>query len=383
MKKVLSIILALSFLFTIGASAADTTAAAAQPQALELKAKSAILVEASTGKVLFEKNSHERLAPASITKIMTMILIMEALDSGRIKLTDLVTCSEYAAGMGGSQVYLEAGEEMSVSDLLKAIAVASGNDASVAIAEFIAGSNTAFIAMMNQKAKDLKMNDTNFINCTGLEEENHYTSAYDVALMSCELLKHPKVLEYTSIWLDSLRGGKFGLANTNKLVRFYKGANGLKTGSTDKALYCVSASAVRNNMSLVSVALASPTSANRFSDASKILDYGFANWAIANTDNEEIIEPVKVIKGVMPSVGVQVSGDTHIVVEKGKEQLVKKSINMQEDVLAPVDKGQTLGDIVYTLDGNEVGRVPIKAVDSVAKAGFGYFLQKLAKVLYA
>lgn len=360
------------------AVSAETTSAA-----LDLKAKSAILIEASTGNILYEKNANEPLPPASVTKIMTMLLAMEALDEGKIKLEDKVVCSEHAASMGGSQVFLEPGEQMSVNDLFKAIAVASGNDASVMMAEYIAGSETAFVEAMNAKAQLLGMKNTKFINCTGLEAPDHKTTANDIAIMSKELLKHKQIFTYTNIWMDTLRDGKFGLSNTNKLIRFYKDANGLKTGSTDNALYCISASALRNNMQLIAVVLASPTSKDRFADASKLLDYGFANWAVANELVNENIEPVKVLKGVAPNVKVTTSGEVNILVPKGKEKLLEKKIEMQKDVLAPVEKGQKLGEIIYTFEKKEVGRIPVKAAEEVKRAGFSHYFNKLSKILYS
>lgn len=345
--------------------------------ALSLTAKSAILIEPSTKTILYEFNKDEKLPPASVTKVMTMLLIMEALDSGKITINDMVACSEYAASMGGSQVFLEPGEEMSVHDLLKAIAVASGNDACVMMGEYISGSNESFVELMNKRAKELNMVNTNFENCTGLPSDNHYTSAYDIALMSAELLKHPKILEYTSIWMDTLRNGGFGLANTNKLVKFYKGANGLKTGSTDAALFCLSASAKRDNMGLIAVVLGAPTSKDRFADASKLLDYGFAKWGAVTLAQTEPINPVKVRKGLEKTVAVEAEPGISIVVEKGREKDVQKRIEMQNSVTAPVVKGQKLGEIIFTLDGNEVFRQKVVAVNHIYKAGFRFYMKNL------
>ena len=243
-----------------------------------LSSKSAVLIEASTGTVLLERDPHQKLPPASVTKIMTMLLIAEAIDGGKIKMDDLVTCSDYASSMGGSQVYLKAGESMTVSDMLKAIAVASANDACVAMAEHLAGSESAFVAQMNERAAALGMKNTKFCNTNGLPDPNHLTTAYDIALMSKELIKHEKILPYLGIWTDSLRGGDFGLANTNKLIRYYKGANGMKTGSTNDAGFCLSAAALREGMQLIAVVLGAPTSKERFADATALLDFGFANY---------------------------------------------------------------------------------------------------------
>ncbi len=379
MKKFISILLVFSLILSFNVI---SVFGAQSSNVLDLKAKSAILIEASTGQVLYEQNPHQKLPPASITKIMTLLLIMEALESGKIKLTDKVICSETAAGMGGSQVFLEAGEQMTVDELLKAIAVASGNDASVMMAEFIDGSEAAFVENMNIKAQELGMKNTTFKNCSGLDADGHTTTAYDVALMSAELLKHKQITSYTTIWMDSLRNGKFGLDNTNKLVRFYKDCNGLKTGSTSTALFCISASALRNNMQLIAVVLASPTSKDRFSDATKLLDYGFANWSVANGKNEDVINPVKVLKGVLQEVKVETSGEISIVVSKGKEKLIQKKIEIQPDVLAPVEKGQTLGKIIFTIENKEVGILPIKACEYIQKAGFDYFIKKLFSIFY-
>jgi len=343
---------------------------AAEPVAaqLDIKAKSAVLMEASTGKILFEQNSHERLRPASVTKVMTMLLIMEALDSNKISLDDMVVCSEYAASMGGSQIYLEPGEQMSVHDLLKAIAVASANDASVAMAEHISGSEQAFVAAMNEKAKQLGMNDTNFVNCNGLDTDGHYTSAYDLAIVSRELLKHPKIFDYTTIWTDSLRNGEWSLANTNKLIRFYTGANGLKTGSTSKALYCLSATAKRDDMQLIATVMASPTSKDRFADATKLLDFGFANYAVAHgTSAGEKLGEMQVLKGINNRVDMIISSDFDVLVPKGKQGNIEKKIEVSDTVLAPVDKGQKVGEMKFLLDGKEIGKVDIVTGEAVGK----------------
>ena len=253
-----------------------------------IQSKSAILLEADTGTILYEKNSHEQLRPASVTKVMTLLLIMEAIDSGKISLDDMVGCSERARKMGGSQIWLNETEELSVNDMLKAICVVSANDCCVAMSEFIAGSEEMFVDMMNKRAKELGMNDTNFANCHGLDTDNHLTSAHDIGVMSRELIKHEKILEYSSIWMDSLRDGKSELVNTNKLIRFYDGANGLKTGSTSLAKYNLSATAKRNDMQLIGVVMCAPTSAERFEDAKKLLDYGFANFAVNILGNSNI-----------------------------------------------------------------------------------------------
>lgn len=328
-----------------------------------IKAPSGILVEQTTGEVLYEHNPDERMNIASVTKTMTMLLIEEALDNGKISKDDMVTVSEYAAGMGGSQVFLEVGEQMSVDEMLKAIAVASGNDAAVAMAEFISGSEQAFVEKMNERAGQLGCVNTHFINCNGLDETaDHYSSARDVARISCELLKHPDILNYTTIWMDSLRGGQFGLSNTNKLIRFYNGANGIKTGSTSTAKYCLSASAMRDDMQLVAVILGAPSTADRFSSASALLDYGFANYSVVSRGiMEEAIEPVEVIGGTQRTVEVEVDNPSGFIVKKGNQNNIEKQVQVESQVSAPVEVGQKLGEIVYTIDGVEAARRDIVA----------------------
>lgn len=330
-----------------------------------VNAKSGILMEQTTGEVLYESNPDERLQIASVTKVMTMLLAMEAIDSGKIKLDDMVSTSEHAASMGGSQVFLEVGEQMSVDDMMKAIAVASGNDAAVAMAEFIAGSEEAFVEKMNERAEELGCINTHFINCNGLDEtEEHYSTAKDIAIISRELLKHPKILDYTTIWMDTLRNGSFGLSNTNKLIRFYKGANGLKTGSTSVAKYCLSASAERDGMQLISVVLCAPSTAERFSSATSLLDYGFANYEVASDEVTGISVPyVRVSGGVKEQILPETEGNG-FVVKKGNLNKIETRFEMEEEVKAPVYKGQKLGKVVYMINGNEVaGRDIISGED--------------------
>ena len=350
--------------------------------ALTISAPSAILIEAGSGQVLFEKNSHDRRPPASVTKIMTMLLTIEAIDSGQLALDDMVRCSEYAASMGGSQVYLEPNEEMSVRDMLKAVAVASGNDAAVALSEHLAGSPEGFVAMMNERAAALGMKDTHFVNCNGLDDPEHLTSAYDIALMSRELVKHPLTFEFTGIWMDSLRDGAFGLVNTNKLIRFYEGANGLKTGSTSVAKYCLSASAVRNGMNLIAVIMGADSSKDRFGDASRLLDYGFANFAIADSllSPEELLDVV-VTKGTAPKVSTGVAEGFHVLVSKSKIGSIEKKITLPESVTAPVRAGDKLGSVEFMIDGQPIGGTDIIAKEDVSKISpFGMF-GKLTKQL--
>ncbi|MBR5219084.1 MAG: D-alanyl-D-alanine carboxypeptidase [Clostridia bacterium] len=361
MKKTLCLLICF-FVLTINVSAA--------PQ-LDIKAKSVILTEASTGNVMYEQNSDERLPMASVTKVMTMLLTMEAIDSGRIAMDDMVTASERAKSMGGSTIFLDAGEQMSVHDLLKGIAVASGNDACVAMAEYIAGSESEFVRMMNERAKQLGMNNTNFVNTNGLDTEGHYSSARDIAIMSRELIKHEKIFEFTTIWTDSLRGGEFGLANTNKLIRFYNGANGLKTGSTDEALFCLSASAKRDGMQLIAVVLGSPTSQDRFDAARTLLDYGFANYKmmkVANTD--EAIAFVPVEKGTEQSVVLKCESEFTMLTSKSGQEDIKIKTQIPESVPAPVKKGDKVGKIIFFSKGEQICEMALTAAEDVQRKNY-------------
>ena len=306
---------------------------------LSLPVKSAILMDQNTGGILYEMNADQKLPPASITKIMSLLLFMEALENGKIALTDTVTCSEIAAGFGGSQIWLKPGEEMTVDDLLKAVAVQSANDATVCLAEYVAGSETAFVQMMNQKAAELGMENTHFACCAGLDNEGHYSTARDIACISKELLCHQKIFDYTTIWMDSLRGGQFGLSNTNKLIRFYQGANGLKTGSTSTAKYCLSATAERDGMQLIAVVLCAPSTAERFHSASALLDYGFANYAVADSEKLGITLPAITVQGGTES-DVRPTGDAiRFVVKKGNQDRVDDEICAEDKVKAPVEEG--------------------------------------------
>lgn len=348
---------------------------------IETDAKAVILMEQSTGEVLYEQNSDEQLPIASVTKIMTMLLIMEAVDSGHIKLDDMVNVSENAMSYGGSTMFLEAGEQLSVSDMLKGIAVASANDGCVAMAEHIDGSESAFVDRMNKKAAELGMTNTNFMNTNGLDEDGHYSSAKDVAIMSRELSKHKKIFDYTSIWMDSLRDGKFQLANTNKLIRFYNGANGLKTGSTSKALCCVSASAERDGMQLIAVVLGAPTSAKRFSSAKALLDYGFANYKKEpiTVENEKIGD-IEVRKGTSETVAYCAQESFSILRAKSDTEEVNYEIILDDYVFAPVKKGDKLGIIKISTPSGEHS-INIVAADDVKRKGiniiFGDFFDML------
>lgn len=355
---------------------------------LELASPAAVLMEGSTGKVLFEKNKDEKLKPASITKIMTLLLIFEALESGQIKLTDDVSVSEHAASMGGSQVFLEPYEVQKIDTMIKCISIASANDASVAMAEHIAGSEEEFVARMNARAKELGMNNTNFVNCTGLDEDNHYTTAYDVAVMSRELItKYPQISNYATVWMDTFvhntKKGRieFGLTNTNKLIKAYKGITGLKTGSTSVAKYCLSATARRNNMDLIAVIMAAPDTKTRFMEAAKLLNYGFANYSIFVDDNKDItLEPVKVVKGVSDYVHGKVSKDFTYLCDKGiSSDKITKEVILYDKVQAPLTTEDKIGEIVYYYDNEKIGSVDILAQVSVDKAGYKDCLVKTLK----
>lgn len=336
---------------------------------LNLECGGAVLIEQNSGRVLYDHNMHQKLRPASVTKIMSILLIMEAIDSGRLSYTDKIPCTETAAAMGGSQIWLDVREELTVDEMLKAICVVSANDCTVAMAEYLAGSQEAFVEQMNAKAKELGMNDTNFKNCHGIDEDGHETSAYDIALMSRELLtKHPDITKYTTIWMDSLRDGKSELVNTNKLIRNYKGATGLKTGSTSIALYNLSASATRDNLSLIAVIMKAPTTKIRFAEAEKLLDYGFSNFQYSKFSNEnDILKSISVQKGVKDSIDLAYETSVGALVKKRESKNVEQTINIPEIISAPINKGDVIGNIVYTIDGNEVAKVNIVANESVEK----------------
>lgn len=339
-----------------------------QTPSLEISAKSAILVDFDTGRILYEKNSHEKLSPASITKIMTMILICEAIEKGRIKLSDRVVASQNASSLGGSQVYLKENEEMTVEELLKSIAIASANDACVALAEHIAGSVQEFVYMMNKKAKELGMLDTNFVNPYGLDAENHYTSAYDVAIMSRELLKHKIIRKYLTTWVDTIREGKFGLTNTNKLVRFYRGCTGVKTGSTDKAKFCVSASALRNGLHLIAVIMGAPDSKTRFNEATKLLDWGFANFSMYSPYSKGYcFGKVKIKNGIEKEVEAILSTDVKLLVKKGDESTVESKVALPQQISAPVKAGQKIGKLELWQEGKLLGVYDLIAKKNVQK----------------
>lgn len=334
---------------------------------LNLESGAAILIEQSSGQVLYAHNVHEQLRPASVTKVMSILLIMEQLDSGNLSYTDQIPCSENARSMGGSQIWLDTKETLTVDEMLKAICVVSANDCVVAMAEHIAGSEEAFVQMMNDKAKELGMNDTTFKNCHGIDEDGHVTSAYDIALMSRELLsKHPNITKYTTIWMDSLRDGKSQLVNTNKLIRTYKGITGLKTGSTSLALYNLSASATRDNLSLIAVIMKAPSTKVRFAEASKLLDYGFNNFSFKSFGNKnDVIKTVSVNKGIKNSVNAILEDDVGTLIEKGKESQISQEVTISDNISAPIKKGEKIGEVTFSLNGNILSSVNLVASSDV------------------
>ena len=348
----------------------------------EVKAPSAVLMEAQTGKVLYEKEDHEQRACASITKVMTLLLVMEALDSGKIGLTDTVTASEHAASMGGSDIWLEPGESMTVDDMLKATVISSANDAAVALAEYVSGSEDEFVTQMNKRAAELGMKDTVFKNVNGLDEKGHVTSAYDIALMSEELIKHRKILDYTKTWMDSVRDGKTQLVNTNKLLKSYKGITGLKTGTTGQAGSCISATAERDGVSLVAVVLGSSTTADRFNAAAKLLDYGFANWSVVSPQvPNEANAPVAVENGMSANVETDISSGEKILVPKGKAGEVESKVSVENEVRAPVEQGQKLGKITYSLNGEVLKETEIHAKKAVEPITFSSAFRMLLRLV--
>ena len=360
----------------------------ARAAGLEVGGKGACLVDVATGTVLYEKNSSEPLAPASVTKVMTMLLIMEAIDSGKIAWDDMVTASEAAAAKGGSQVYLKVGETMTVGDMLKSIAVSSANDCACAMAEQIAGSEAAFVEAMNQRAKELGMQDTHFVNCTGLDDDDaaqqHRTSAYDIALMSRELLKnHPLIKKYTTIWMDTVRGGAFGLSNTNKLIRFYPGATGLKTGFTTGAGYCLSASAQRDGMELIAVVMGAKTSKERNAACKELLDYGFANFAVISPELTEVPDvPVKL--GRQETVSAALRESTGLLIDKAQKSAVTTEVTLEERVTAPVTRGQQIGTLSIKSGEQTLRQIPLVAAESVERQTMGdIFVKVLRKAAMA
>lgn len=353
------------------ATSAQITTDTKDNNSLNLESAAAVLVEQNSGTVLYNHNMHEKLRPASVTKVMTILLIMEALDSGRIGYTDKVPCSENASKMGGSQIWLDTTEELTVDEMLKAICVVSANDCTVAMAEYLAGSEKLFVDQMNKKAKQLGMNDTTFKNSHGIDEDGHVTSAYDIALMSRELmLNHPGITKYTTIWMDTLRDGKSELVSTNKLIRNYSGATGLKTGSTSLALYNLSATATRDDLSLIAVIMKAPTTAIRFSEAKKLLDYGFSTYQYKEFGKKgNIIETVPVAKGIQSTVDLILEDNAGCLIAKGQEKNVTQNISIEQNLFAPVKAGQKLGEMSFSLNGKEIAKVNVVAKNDVNKIG--------------
>jgi len=368
MIKKLSLALIIAIIFTaIPVFSIDVNAVTEET----ITAPSAVLMETSSGKILFEKNPHEQRPCASITKVMTMLLVCEAIDNGKLSLDDTITASAHAASMGGSDIWLEEGETMSADDMIKATVVASANDAAVALAEHLCGSEEVFVEKMNEKASQLGMKDTVFKNCNGLDEDGHITSAYDVAVMSRELMKHEMIFDYTSIWLDNLRDGKTQIVNTNKLLKTYNGITGLKTGTTNDAGCCMSASATRGDMSLVAVVLGCNSGKERFSDAAALLDYGFANFSVTQLKApEDLPKTIKVENGMQGNIGIGCDVNSSIVLDKNSSSKIVSKIDLPESIEAPVVSGQKLGTVTYSLDGNAVKSFEITALQDAEKISF-------------
>ena len=375
MKKLRSALLALLMMLSLAMPAAA--------EELAVDAQACLLMEKTTGQVLYAVNEHEQLEPASVTKVMTLLLVMEAIDSGALSYDDMVTASAYACSMGGSQIWLEENEQMTVEDMLKAVCVASANDASVALAEHIAGSAEAFVEKMNQRAAELGMADTHFVNPTGLPAEGHVTSAYDIALMSRELiLHHPDIRRFTTIWMDSLRDGAFGLSNTNKLIHYYEGATGLKTGSTDNALYCLSATAEREGMELIAVILKSPTSTQRFESAKVLLNYGFAAYGLTHVEPEKPLEPIPVELGTAAAVTPEIAGDQDLLLTKDKLGTLTVETELEKVLAAPVEKGQRVGKMTAKAGDEVLAELPLVAAEGVERLSYGQILLRCLRTAF-
>lgn len=378
MKKAVAAALALAMLIV------PAYAVTGEPS---VSAPSVVLMERETGQIIYEKNSHERLAPASVTKVMTLLLVMEALDDGRISLDDMVVVSATAASMGGSQIYLEENEQMVLSDVLKAVVVSSANDGAVALAEHLYGSEQAFVARMNERAQELGMNDTFFVNCTGLDDldadNQHLTSAYDIAIMSRELLKHEKIKDYTTIWMDTVRDGTFGLSNTNKLIRFYSGATGLKTGFTTRAGFCLAASAERDGMELIATIMHGETSNDRFESAKSLLDFGFANYALVTPELSKPSPQVPVVLGEQQTVMTLLSADNNkLLIDKSQKNSIETTLDLSESVEAPVENGQKLGTMTVYCDGEELAQIDVVAAAAVEKLTLFQIFGKLSEQIF-
>lgn len=380
MKKIMSIFISavMIMLLTLNSYASENTLP------VEIKAKAAVLMDASTGKVLMKYNENEKLYPASVTKIMPLLLVCEAIDEGRISLGDVVTVSGSASSKGGSQIWLKEGEQMTVDELLKATAVYSANDACTALGEYIAGSDEAFVNLLNERAAQLGMSNTHFENCTGLDDttENHLTTALDVAVMSRELLKHDLITNYTTIWMDSLRNGQTELVNTNKLVRFYEGTTGLKTGTTSKAGCCVSASAMRDGTHLIAVVMGSENSSDRFETAKAMLNWGFANYTtVTPVIDKNLIPDVGVINGVTEKITPKIPEVTPVLIEKGREGDITQTVDLAVDVAAPVENDQVLGTVTFRLGDEEIGVYNLTSPDSVAGLTFGIIFRRMISAI--
>lgn len=344
----------------------------------ELSCTSALLMDFDTGAVLYKNNPHQKLAPASVTKVMTLLLTMEEIENGNLKYDDIVIASSYAKSMGGSTIFLDEGEQMSVEDIIKGIAVSSGNDACVAIAEHISGSVAAFVEKMNTRAKELGMTNTNFVNCNGLDDDNHYSTAYDIALMSRELMKHKDIFKFTTIWMDSLRNGEFTLSNTNKLIRFYEGATGLKTGSTSKAGFCISATAKRDGLHLIAVIMNAPTSKNRQADASALLNYGFSTYSIKKIiGKNQSVADIEVYKGLKEYLSIECLDEVKVLREKNNDNEVEIKYNLPPNVKAPVKKGDIIGEAVCIENDAIIGKSRIAAKENIDKVNCFYSYGKI------
>lgn len=375
MKKQIALFLAVVCILgtVVGVEAAE----------LEIAAPSAIVIDGATGTVLYEKNAHERLAPASVTKVMTLLLVMEALDRGQISWTDQVTASPAAAAKGGSQIYLEPGEQLSMDEMLKSVVVSSANDCATALAEHVAGSETAFVTLMNERAAAMGLEDTHFVNCTGLDDEpnaaEHLTSAYDLAMISRELLRHDRIRDYTTIWTDTVRGGSFGLSNTNKLVRFYEGTTGLKTGYTSAAGHCLAASAKRDGMELIAVVLHCGSSVDRFESAKALLSYGFANYALVDGEPPYPLSPIPVSLGEQELVTPILQQTAPILIEKSELSRITKTLDLPEGLDAPVAPGQQLGTMTISAGEKVLAQIPVVANAPVQRLTLWQLTLKLLK----
>ena len=372
MKKLLTLLLVVSLLLPSLAVGSK-----AEEKPFDLSCAAAVLMEASTGKILYEKNADKALPPASVTKVMTLLLVMEAVENGKVGWDDSVTVSERAASMGGSQIYLKVGESMPLSDMVKSVVIASANDAAVALAEHIAGSEEAFVAKMNARAAELSMKNTHFENTNGLDDtvENHVLSARDIAIVSRELIRHPKILEYSSTWMDTIRDGAFTLTNTNRLVRFYPGATGLKTGSTAKAKFCISATAERSGVSLIAVIMGAETRDVRNAEAKKLLDYGFASYGVYKDEERKI--PALPVDGGMKDSALLSATPFSLALPKEKISSVHAEVELPPRLKAPLAVGDTVGRVIYTLDGETVGEAPITVAETVDKISFFEILRRL------